>query len=386
VPVRLRPRFRPWMVVSIVWIAPAVLATISHVAQRRLEGEPSASFRELLWTGGDWLVYALITPPIFAAARRWPIVRPHIARRVVLHLTFALLFCVGWAVSGKLLQLALGLLFSPQEVRAFANAAGDQFWQKVGIDVLSWIFITLPFGVVVYLSIAGIAHAIQYFVESNEREVQVARLAEQLTGARLSALQAQLNPHFLFNSLNTIAVLVRDGNRSAATRVIEQLSDVLRSTLSRSQANEVALEDELGLVRQYLAVEEARFSDRLKPTFDIGPETLRAAVPRFALQHLVENAIRHGIARRTDSGRVSIASRRDRDILELSVEDDGAGLVSGAVPDQGHGLENTRERLRTLYGDRASLVVRPAREQGTVAVIRIPYREIELEPQNDGRR
>jgi signal transduction histidine kinase len=374
------------MVVSFVWIAPAVLATISHVAQRRLGGEPAASLRELLWTGGDWLVYAVLTPPIFAAARRWPIVRPHIARRVALHLIFALLFCVGWAVTGKLLQLGLGLLFNPQQVRAFASAAGDQFWAKVGVDVLSWILITLPFGVVVYLSIVGIAHAIQYFVESNEREVQVARLAEQLAGARLSALQAQLNPHFLFNSLNTIAVLVRDGNRSAATQVIEQLSDVLRSTLSRSKSNEIALEDELRLVRQYLAVEQARFSDRLRPVFDVDPDTLRGAVPRFAVQHLVENALRHGVAKRTEAGRVAIMARRDRDMLELTIEDDGPGIAGGVAQGEGHGLDNTRERLRTLYGDRASLTVGPGPVQGAVAQLRVPYREIELETDNGDNR
>ena len=100
---------------------------------------------------------------------------------------------------------------------------------------------------------------------------------------------------------------------------------MLRSTLSRTQANEVPLEDELGLVRQYLAVEQARFSDRLRPVFDIDPSTLSAAVPRFALQHLVENALRHGIAKRTDSGRVVVTARRDGDMLDLSVEDDGAG-------------------------------------------------------------
>ena len=229
----------------------------------------------------------------------------------MLHLGFALLFCVGWALSGKALQLGLGLLLNRQEVRAFVQSSGDRLWQNIGQDVLGWIFITLPFGVVVYLSLAGIAHAIRYFVEASEREVQMARLSEQLTGARLAALQSQLNPHFLFNSLNTIAVLVRDGNRATATRVIEQLSEVLRSTLSRTQAVEVSLEEELRLVRQYLAVEQARFSDRLRPAFEIDPATLSAAVPRFALQHLVENALRHGIARRTEAGRVVVTARRD---------------------------------------------------------------------------
>lgn len=371
------------MLVSAVWLAPAALATISAIAQRRLHGEPPASALDLLWAGGDWLIYAFLTPPIFAVSRRWPIARPHIPQRAVLHLAFALLFCMAWALTGKTLQLTLGLIFKPQEVRGFVAAAGDQFWQRLGTDVLSWIFTTLPFGVVVYLSIAGMAHAIRYFLEANEREVQMARLSEQLTGARLAALQAQLNPHFLFNSLNTIAVLVRDGDSTTATRVIEQLSEVLRSTLAHTQANEVSLDDELELVRQYLAVEQARFPDRLRPEFNIDPSTLSAAVPSFVLQHLVENALRHGIARRTDSGRVVVTARRDGDILDLSVEDDGAGLAANAEPQKGHGLENTRERLRTLYGDRASLSVTGVPAQGTVARLRIPYREMLLEAPHD---
>jgi two-component system LytT family sensor kinase len=376
------------MLVSAVWIAPAVLATISHVAQRRLNGEPPASARDLLWAGGDWLVYAVLTPPIFAVSRRWPIARPHVARRAMLHLVFALLFCVAWATLGKMLELALGFVFRPDEVRALITAAGSQLWQKIGLDLAGWIFTTLPFGVVVYLSIAGIAHAIRYFLEATDREIQLARVSEQLASTRLAALQAQLNPHFLFNSLNTIAVLVRDGDSRTATRVIEQLSEVLRSTLGRTQANEVTLDDEIALVRQYLAVEQARFSDRLRPEIDIDPATLSAAVPRFALQHLVENALRHGIAKRTDAGRVVVTARRDGDLLDLSVTDDGAGITAAAADSEGHGLENTRERLRTLYGGRASLAVTVtgAPGRGTVARLRIPYRELIVESGDHAKR
>lgn len=367
------------MIVSVVWIAPAALATISQVAERRLNGESPASAQDLLWAGGDWLVYAFLTPPIFAVSRRWPIARPHVARRAVLHLAFALLFCVGWATGGKVLQISLRLLLTPQEAHAFMKAAGDQFWQKLGWDLLSWIFTTLPFGVVVYFSIAGIAHAIRYFVEASEREVQLARLSEQLSSARFAALQAQLNPHFLFNTLNTITVLVRDGDRTGATRMVEQLSDVLRRTLSRHRANEVTLEEELELVRQYLAIEQARFSDRLRPTFEIDAAVLGAAVPSFALQHLVENAIRHGITRRPGAGRVSVVARRDRDLLVLSVIDDGVGIDGQAAVLKGHGIENTQERLRALYGERASLVVVRGADGGTVATLRVPYREMALE-------
>ena len=175
--------------------------------------------------------------------------------------------------------------------------------------------------------VVGIEHAIRYFVEARDREVQIARLSEQLAGARFAALQAQLNPHFLFNTLNTIAVLVRDDDRTGAARIIEQLSDVLRRTLSRHRANEVTLDEELDLVRQYLAIEQARFSDRLR--VDVRHRrcgALAAAVPSFALQHLVENAVRHGIAKRPDAGRSGVAARRDGDTLEIAVIDDGAGI------------------------------------------------------------
>jgi sensor histidine kinase YesM len=367
------------MLVSAIWLVPAVLATVNDVAQRRLHGDPPARIDELLWTGGDWLVYAILTPPIFFVTRRWPIARPDIPRRARLHLLFALAFCVAWAISGKLLQLALGLAFRPEEVQQALAAAGDGLWGIIGRDVLSWIFTTLPFGVIVYASIAAIAHAMRYFVEARERDVQMARLSEQLSGARLAALQAQVNPHFLFNSLNTIAVLTRDGNTTAAIRVIEQLSDVLRATLDRTQTNEVSLDDELELVRQYLAVEKARFSDRLQPSFDIDPAVLSAAVPSFAVQHLVENAIRHGIARRTDAGRIVVRGRRTGASLAIEVEDDGAGIAPGAAELRGHGLDNTRQRLATMYPDGAASLSVAAGDRGTIARLMVPYREILLD-------
>ena len=130
------------------------------------------------------------------------------------------------------------------------------------------------------------------------------------------------------------------------------------------------------LARQYLAVEQARFSDRLRPEFAIDPATLSAAVPAFALQHLIENAVRHGIARRTDAERISIASRRDGLTLEITVADDGAGLDAATEWPDGHGLANTRERLRTMYGEHASLTLERHEPHGAIARLRVPYREI----------
>src|SRR5262249_33100998 len=155
-----------------------------------------------------------------------------------------------------------------------------------------------------------IEHAVRNFSEARERDVQVARLAEQLSSAQYSALQAQLNPHFLFNTLNTIAVRARDGDGPGTARMVEQLSEMLRRTLARDRATEVTIDEELDLVREYLAIEEARFPDRLRPSIDVEESALAAAVPSFALQHLVENAIRHGVSRRPGAGRIHLDVRR----------------------------------------------------------------------------
>ncbi|HTM25689.1 MAG TPA: histidine kinase [Vicinamibacterales bacterium] len=376
----MRPgRLRPWMLVSAVWIAPAVFASLGEIGHRRLSGDPPATMGELLWAGGDWLIYALITPAIFWISARWPLVRPHLLRRAMIHLGFALLFCVAWAVLGKALEALLLITLRPQKFKAAVAAAGGHFFGRLEVDVLHWILTTVPFGIIVYLCVAGLAHAIRYFVEAGEREVQLARLSEQLAGARFAALQAQLNPHFLFNTLNTIAVRARDGDTTGTVRMVEQLSDVLRRTLTRHRVNEVTLDEELGLARQYLAIEQARFSDRLRVSFEIDESRLSAAVPSFALQHLIENAVRHGIARHTGASLVLVRARRDGDTLELSVADDGPGIDPEAARRPGHGIENTQERLRALYGGPASLVVTSAAGGGTVATLRVPLREMPLE-------
>jgi signal transduction histidine kinase len=377
------PRLRAWMIVSAAWIVPAIFAVINRLAQARLQGWEPAKAHELLFEFGDWLLYAFLTPGVFAISKRWPLARPYLVRRALFHLFMSLMFCVAWASAGQLLRLVLMRLFAPQIVQTAMQNGLAQFLQLFAIEWLSWVFITLPFGVAVYLCMVGIEHATRYFVEAREREVQVARLSEQLSSARFAALQAQLNPHFLFNTLNTIAVLVRDDDRQGAVQIVEHLSELLRRTLSRHRANEVTLGEELELVRQYVAIEQARFSDRLRPQFAIPDSLLSAAMPSFALQHLVENAIRHGIARHPDAGLLLIAAQREGELLRISVVDDGVGIDPQMTPPSGHGIENTRERLRALYGTRASLKISRRPEGGTIATLRIPYRELGPEPNSE---
>jgi signal transduction histidine kinase len=352
------------MFVSAAWIVPAILGGIDAAVQPHLWGNKPAPLRAILFVAGDWILYAALTPGVFAISRRWPLARPHLLGRILLHLVASLAFCAAWAGSGTLLRAFL----QPE-------ALEGNVWRSFA----SWLFVTFPFGVAVYLSMVGVEHAIRYFTEARDREIQMATLAEQLSSARFSALQAQLNPHFLFNTLNTIAVLVRDDDRTGAIQIVEHLSEVLRRTLSPHRANEVTLQEELELVRQYLSIEQARFSDRLRAEFEIDDAAMSAAVPSFSLQHLVENAIRHGIAKHPDAGRLKVAARRDRDMLELSVIDDGAGIGDEAAIPKGHGIENTRERLISLYGERASLTIKRGVAGGTSAILLLPYRDMVLE-------
>jgi two-component system, LytTR family, sensor kinase len=334
----------------------------------RLNNEPTGRLSELIYDNVHGVVFALLTPAIFTASKRWPFRGTLTLRLLLVHFALA---AIMWLAVGVIVQGLLSLMVHPR--MDIATAAGLQKWAR---DIFRWTLNSFPIGVAVYGAGVGMEHAVRYFLEARRRDVEMAQLSRQLSDARFSALQAQLNPHFLFNTLNTITVLVRDGDREGATQIVEQLSDVLRRTLARNQAVEVQLEQELELVRQYLAIEQVRFSDRLQTEFHIDPAVHRAATPSFALQHLVENAIRHGIAKSPDAGRLVVNARRDGDMLVLTVSDDGEGIAAGAVAPRGHGIENTRERLHSMFGERARLTVERGAAGGTVATLRVPFREV----------
>jgi two-component system LytT family sensor kinase len=237
----------------------------------------------------------------------------------------------------------------------------------------------LPFGVGVYFALVGIEHSLFYFRQVREREMQAAQLNAQLSEARLNALQMQLNPHFLFNSLNAITVLVRDKDTESASRMLELLSDVLRQVLRSDTTHEISLSKELEFIRRYLEIEQVRFSDRLRPHIHVSAEVSKALVPVFLLQPLVENAIRHGIAVRADAGLLEITAKCEGEQLILTVRDDGAteppSSQENASRGEGIGLANIRARLRTLYEEAAALETGFRDQGGFVAIVRLPYRE-----------
>ena len=234
-----------------------------------------------------------------------------------------------------------------------------------------------------YWVFIGLYYAFDYHRRFREREVAAAQLETQLATAHLQALRMQLHPHFLFNALHSAAMLTMM-DPEAAHRVLVQLSTLLRATLDRSSAAEVPLSEEIDFVDRYLAIEQIRFQDRLRVDIQAEDDALSAVVPNLILQPLVENAVRHGIARRTDARCLTIRGARQNGALVLEVEDDGPGLPVGwtlTPPDGGGvGLTNVRSRLERMYGERGRLeLLTPAGEdgkprQGVLARVTIPYR------------
>lgn len=352
-----RGRVPVWALVSLAWAGPAVLAVFQRYAHGRLGNFGPAGWRDLLWEGGDWLIYAALTPGVFALSRRFPLSRSDLARRVPWHALLAVGFCAAWAGAGVLLSLAL---------------LGDT---PYGGSALGWFFTSLPFGVAVYFAVVGVEHASRYLVEAREREMQAARLEAQLAEARLGALRQQMQPHFLLNSLNAIGTIVRDRDHETATHMLDELGELLRHVMRADRPAEVPLREELDFVERYLGIERVRFPDRLRPEIAVAVPLLDAPVPEFVLQPLVENAIRHGLARREGATLLRIEAQRVGDALVLAVTDDGPGPGAATAERAGQvGLTNLRERLRTMYGARATLTLASTPEGGARVEVRLPWR------------
>jgi LytS/YehU family sensor histidine kinase len=236
-------------------------------------------------------------------------------------------------------------------------------------------------GVINYFIIIGIQYGISYYWQYQERaqqalqlELNASELQRQLVHAQLGALKMQLQPHFLYNTLNAIMVLVRQQKGNQAEEMLARLSDLLRCVLEDVEAQEVPLRRELEYLRLYLSIEQVRFPDRLRAEISADTAILDAAVPQMGLQPIVENAIRHGIGQSSSAGRIQIQADRVTNRLVIKVTDDGPGLVDETLSQSaGIGLRNTRERLRQLYGEGATLSVENGERGGAVVTMALPY-------------
>jgi Histidine kinase len=227
--------------------------------------------------------------------------------------------------------------------------------------------------ILIYGFVLGMIGIMQFQMRAQRDAMKALELQKQLSEAQLRALQMQLEPHFLFNTLNAITTLVELGRQEQAVEMLEHLNSILKSTLKRTTPEKVLLSEELEVVENYLAIEQVRFADRLRIEIKVEPAALDSLVPCFLLQPIVENAIRHGIAQCESNGLVEATARRDGNLLRLQVKDSGTGRNGRAKPGNGIGLKNTRDRLSHFYQDGYVMQAEPLSTGGFEVAIAIPY-------------
>lgn len=350
-------RYRPWLWVCAWWSTHGVILAIEGMTMRTVSGVPVRDGWHALLTGllSGWM-WIPLTMLLFTLVQRYPIERRHARRRLALHAGAVMLVIVARGITVYLLDPLVHWYASAPRLHEVLIAS------MLNNMLTSWM-------------IVGIAHAVLYHRRARERELQAMELESKLMSARLQALQHQLNPHFLFNALNSVSELVHHCPASA-DRMLVSLGHILRENLQTPVSQEVSLREELALLRQYVELEKLRLGERLHMYWDVDRSLHDSCVPRLLLQPLVENAIHHAIACRTTPGYVTVIARRLDQTLVLEVRDDGDALDAACV--DGVGLSNTRARLQALYGDDSAFSLqRDAGGQETIARVVLPVRHRE---------
>ena len=356
----------PFRKIAAIWLVVAVMAILQSATQLvHLRAAPRDWILVVLTFLG-WMVWAALTPPVVRLTRRVPLERARIARALAVHFVAAfacvVLLTTFWEVLSR-------------ELVTLTGVAASGFWRTLLNPVGHAMVGFVTYGCIV---VAVTAHdAVE---RSHRAALTAARLERDVAQARELAIKMQVHPHFLFNTLHAVSVLITEDPATARSMVVH-LGDFLRATLARAGRAEVTLREELELLAHYLDVERLRFGDRLAVDVAADDGLLEAYVPDLVLQPLAENAIKHGVSTRTGAHRISIRAARRGARLELTVEDDGVGSDPNGIR-EGVGLRSTRQRLAHLYGDDGALTLAPRPDGGARATVSLPYH---LEPV-DGER
>jgi two-component system LytT family sensor kinase len=354
-----------WRWIAAMWCAGGMFDAIQAVLVLRFAHGSHQSWLPVFATEmATWLPWALATPWIIGLARRHPFIRGTTLRTIAVHVAaFATI-----AVVAEAWTATLQVVFNPWGYRR-----PPEFWD-------SWST-TLLYHVLIFLIAYALILTITYLVDSRDKVArqmtEAARLNEELSKAQLAALRRQMEPHFMFNALNSIAGLVRDHRNDAAVSMIVGLSEFLRRASDDSHRSQVSLAEEVEYLQRYLDIQQVRFGDRLRVSVDIPPELLDAQVPGLLLQPLVENAIKHGISARVKGGNIRVTAARKDGSLSLSVYNDGPGFADDwRTNGVGVGLANLRTRLRILYGDSSDLQMSRVGAEGVDVIVTLPLREV----------
>lgn len=348
-----------WSLFAAGWTLYGLFFASQVVVSRAYAGRPLRLGEALT----SWLICAYlwlaITPLIIFLSRRFPLGRKSWLKSFTVHL--------GASVVIVLFQLGIYV--------TIASMAGlDSGRQPFFAAFRNQFIVSFHFELLTYWALIGLTHGLDYYRKYREREIRASQLEARLARAQLDALKMQLHPHFLFNTLNTISVLMKE-DVTLADRLLLRLSDLLRLALNNTDAHEVPLRQELEFLRSYLEIEQTRFQDRLTVRLDIDAEAFEAQVPNLILQPLVENAIRYAVAPRATKSTIEIRATRLNGQIELNVRDDGPGIeeTQKAAGVAGIGLRNTRSRLEKLYGPAHSFDLLTADGGGLEVRITIPF-------------
>jgi two-component system LytT family sensor kinase len=308
---------------------------------------------------GRAVMWALMAPLILKMRAKLPLSRGRWVGGVSFHLGMSFVVMATYYLG----RMGAYLIFWDEQVDDFWAVAFKSFYGRNIID-MAYYWAVLAFG-----------YGLEIHQRFKNEELKAAQLEARLVETELKALREQLRPHFLFNTLNTIAVLVRENKNDAAVTLIARLSTLLRMSLDNTRVHEVTLRQEMDFLERYLEIQQARFSDRLSVNIAIEPAAMEARIPNLLLQPLVENAIIHGIAPKSEPGRVDILGRIDAGRLVLEVRDDGPGIGDGTRrAKEGVGLTNTRERLTKIYGAHGQLSLRSEPGRGVSVQVLLPFR------------
>ena len=373
---------RIWALSFGVWGFVSLAATVSIYALYHLRDNGMRFGTVAGMEFGEVLTYAPLTPLVYALAIRFPFQRSNWVRRSALYLAGSLVFTLGHIILAGATPYDYWDPVHREWSSAFWNPHTHSL-RDPRAALKSMFFFHLVDDVTgEFVPIVIVAHAVAYYRRLRERERRAAQLEGQLAKARLQTLKSQMQPHFLFNTLHSISSLMLT-DVVAADRMMTSLSDMLRMSLENNGTQVTSLSREVEFLNVYLDIERIRFEDRLHVALNIAPECLDAQVPHLLLQPLVENAIRHGVSKRSAQGNIWVVATRENDDLQLCVRDNGPGLIDSEeqqAPEEkarpGLGLSLTRERLRALYGEDQSCEIRNAAEGGAEVYLRMPFKTI----------
>jgi two-component system, LytTR family, sensor kinase len=357
-----KPSRSHWLWIASIWLAIALFSSVQNLLMMKAEGMRHSWTRLVITLMLSWLAWVLATPFVLRLGRKYPLrMRPD--STWLIHVAACTLIGLASSVWEAWLEYALNPLLKVGGAGPF-----ESLWLE-----------TMYSEALLYLSLYAALLAISYILDSRERlvrhQIETAELNEQFSKAQLDALRRQIEPHFLFNVLHAISGLIREKRNDDAVTMISGLSDFLRKVVDVSDRQVVPLREEMQFLQKYLDIQKVRFADRLKLSVDVPEELLGAAVPSLILQPIVENAIKHGIARESRGGWIRVAAVRSNGFLTFRVYNDGANLARDwESARSGVGIANLRSRLRMLYGEHFEFSL-TNQASGVEVQMSVPFRE-----------